>query len=142
MCLTSYAKHNDGADTFLTHYFPAQYSDQYYRLLRQKALDLTDYETEQYIVESDTVSFNVFQFKRNGKSGYVANKFMLSESDQYSYTDNLDIRYEVDDEVTLYSLFKYENGTIFSSHETTRLAARWITAAALVVGSSLFPSLF
>lgn len=134
LCTTAYAKFNDAVDTFYMHYIPAEFAAQYNRLLQRKELDLTDYEHEHYIVESDTEGFDVFQFQRLGKSGYRANKFMLNEASQYSYQNNKDLRYDVGDEVTLYSIFKYENGTILSSHESTRLTAAHTAATVAMLG--------
>ena len=59
---------------------------------------------------------------------------MLNEASQYSYQNNKDLRYDVGDEVTLYSIFKYENGTILSSHESTRLSAVYMSAVVAMIG--------
>lgn len=39
---------------------------------------------------------------------------MLSNSTSYTYSVNKDIRYEIGDEVNIYTFYRYSNGTVTS----------------------------
>ena len=64
---------------------------------------------------------------------------MLSNSTSYTYSVNKDIRYEIGDEVNIYTFYRYSNGTVTSESALYRTLDSYglVTSSLLLVGALL-----
>lgn len=84
-----------------------------------------------------------FDIAKTGANGFESDKFMISNSTSYNYDLNLDIRYELGDEVDIYTFFKDSAGTVTGQSAMRRtLNAINMASAGLVLFCSGALSLF
>lgn len=75
-------------------------------------LDLTDESYDDYAISTIYEGMAYYTIKRTGANGFEANKLQLNEATAYTYTVNKDIRYNIQDEVDIWTFFKDSDGTI------------------------------
>ena len=130
-CCLSAAVDRDSTDTYRTYWFDADVVDSIVSAASAGTLDLIDADYDDYIIDTDYEGMDHFDMRRTGSNGFEADKFQLSNSTSYAYSTNLDIRYEVFDEVDIYTFFRTESGSI----STVMGMARTLDAVALAMSA-------
>ena len=106
-------------------------------------LDLYDGNSDSYMISSIYKGMDEFDMVKNGANGFEADKFMVSNSTSYNYALNLDIRFEVGDEVDIFTFFKSSTGTVTGLQGLNRtLNAVGIASASIVLFCSGMLALF
>lgn len=102
------------------------------------SLDLVDSDYDDYIVDTNYEGLDHFDIRRTGSNGFEADKFQLSNSTSFTYSVNKDVRYEIFDEVDIYTFFREDNGDISMVAGLNRtLDAVALCLSAVVMGASV-----
>lgn len=142
-CVVAAAVNMSATDTYLTFWFPASNVGTYVSEAEAGTLDLMSGDYDGFIIDSIYKGMNHFDVRRTGANGFEADKFMLGESTSYSYSLNDDIRFEVGDEVDIYTLFRSSSGTMTGVSGLNRtLNAVGVLVSSLVLSATVMLSLF
>lgn len=111
-CIVSAAVSISASDTYNTFWFPEGQLVTVLSDAEAGTLDLMSGDYDDYIIDSIYTGMDHYDIRRTGANGFEADKFMLEESTSYNYSLNDDIRFEINDEVDIYTLFRSSGGVM------------------------------
>ena len=111
-CVLSAAVNRSSTDTYRTYWFGADVVDTMVGKCEAGTLDLINSDYDDYIIDTNYEGMDHFDLRRTGANGFIADKYMLSNSTSYTYTVNKDIRYDILDEVDIWTFFRGPQGAI------------------------------
>ena len=119
-CVSVWAQSHNYVDTYLTYWIPWQVVQSYLISCYDGTLDLQDGNSDDYIRDTLFDGMEYFKIKKTGANGFEADKFMISNSTSYNYDLNQDIRFNIGDEVDIFTFFRESDGAITANHGLRR----------------------